>query len=56
MKWILISKNKPQLHQIVLGLIKGKIPVIVKFSGDCFTEDGLEVKNITHWVTIPSTT
>lgn len=54
MKWISIKERKPSINQIVFALIKRRIPVVVKFVGECFTDDGLEIKNITHWITIPA--
>ena len=53
MKWISIKQKKPLVNQTVFALIKNKIPVIVKFSQNCFTDDGLEVENISHWRPIP---
>ena len=53
MEWILLIKKRPAISQIVFALINARTPVVVKFSGEWFTDDGLEVKNITHWSNIP---
>jgi hypothetical protein len=54
MKWLSVNQTLPSLGQMVSALVKNKIPLVVKFSGDCFTDDGLEVENVTHWMEIPS--
>ena len=54
MRWISINQELPSLSQIVFALINGKFPVVSKFSGDCFTDDGLEVEDVTHWMEIPN--
>jgi hypothetical protein len=53
MKWKKRNEKLPNPNEIVFVLIKQGIPSVAKFSGDCFTEDGLEVKNVTHWMSIP---
>jgi hypothetical protein len=53
MKWININKKSPRENEIVFVLIKQGIPSVAKFSKYCFTEDGLEIENITHWMPIP---
>jgi hypothetical protein len=53
MKWIDINKRLPKSNKIVFVLIKQGIPSIAKFSEYCFTEDGLEVEDVTHWMSIP---
>lgn len=54
MKWISVKEKLPSLNEIVFALIEGKFPTVAKFSGDCFTDDGLEVEDVTHWMQIPS--
>jgi len=53
MKWISINEKQPLLNEIVFALINTKIPVVVKFSGDFFTDDELEVEYVTHWMQVP---
>lgn len=53
MNWISINDKKPMIGQIIFALIKSRVPVVVKFSGECFIYDGFEVENITHWMNIP---
>lgn len=53
MNWKNIAHEKPALQKQILVLIKNKVASVAKFNGDCFTEDELEVENVTHWAYLP---
>lgn len=53
MTWINIKEQNPQQKEIVYVLINNGIPSVAKYSYDSFTENGLEVENVTHWMSIP---
>jgi hypothetical protein len=53
MKWIKINEKSPRQNEIVFVLLKQGIPSVAKFSANCFTEDGLEIEKVTHWMSIP---
>lgn len=53
MKWINVENEMPEPQNQILILICGKVASIAKFNGFCFTEDGLDVDDVTHWCYIP---
>jgi hypothetical protein len=52
-KWISIFKHKPKDGETVVLLLSSGNATIAKFDGYQFTEDGLLVENITHWISLP---
>jgi hypothetical protein len=52
--WNILETVKPNICQQLLVLINGQIAVIAKFDGYYFTEDGLEIENVTHWMYLHS--
>lgn len=53
MMWIAIKNEKPKPQEQVLVLISGKIAMVVKYNGYNFTDDGLDVDDVTHWSYLP---
>lgn len=53
MKWISIKKEKPKPQEQILVLALNRVAMVVKFNGFDFTDDGLDVDDITHWSYLP---
>jgi len=53
MKWISIQDEKPKPTKQLLILISGRIASVAKFNGLDFTEDELDVEDVTHWCYLP---
>lgn len=49
MEWIDIRNKKPSKQNQILVLIDGRVASVVKYNGYNFTEDGLDVEDVTHW-------
>ncbi|NCB84420.1 MAG: hypothetical protein EOM44_07975 [Bacteroidia bacterium] len=53
MKWIEISNERPKPQEQLLVLISNRVASVVKFNGFNFTDDGLDVDDVTHWCYLP---
>ena len=54
MTWLLPNNPQPKEGQVVFVLLKNKFPDVLKYSDNLFcTLDGLEEKDVTHWLPIP---
>lgn len=53
MKWIDISNESPMPQEQILVLISNRVASVVKFNGFNFTDDGLDVEDVTHWCYLP---
>ena len=51
--WISIKDKLPNPEEYVVILLNNGMPVIAKFNGFVFTEDGLEFENIAYWLHLP---
>jgi hypothetical protein len=53
MKWINFLNEKPSEQAQILVLIDKRVATVAKFNGYNFTEDGLDVEDVTHWCYLP---
>ena len=53
MYWISTKKEMPKEQNQILVLIDGRHALVAKYNGFSFTDDGLEVEDITHWCYLP---
>jgi hypothetical protein len=53
MKWINILNEMPSEQEQILVLINSQVASVAKFNGFDFTDDGLDVENVTHWCYLP---
>jgi len=51
--WQNVTKILPKNQEMVVILLNNKFPVVAKFNGIEFTEDGLDFENVTHWLRLP---
>ena len=48
-----MENETPKPQDQILVLISGKFATVVKFNGFNFTDDGLDVDEVTHWLYLP---
>lgn len=53
MKWIDINTETPIAQEQILVLISNRVASVVKYNGLNFTDDGLDVDDVTHWCYLP---
>jgi hypothetical protein len=51
--WISIFDKRPESESFVVVLYSSGRHTVAKFDGLFFTEDGLIVEGITHWLPLP---
>jgi hypothetical protein len=53
MNWIDIKDGIPKPQEQILVLISNRVATVAKFNGFNFTDDGLDIEDVTHWCYIP---
>lgn len=53
MNWIDIENETPTPQEQILVLISERVASVVKYNGFNFTDDGLDVDDVTHWTYLP---
>lgn len=53
MNWIDIKDEIPEPQEQILVLISSRVASVAKFNGFSFTDDGLDVEDVTHWCYLP---
>jgi hypothetical protein len=53
MQWIDINIELPEITDQLIVLVENRVAMIAKFNGDGFTDDELEIEDVTHWCYLP---
>jgi hypothetical protein len=48
MNWKNIETEKPKSSKQILVLIDSRVASVAKYNGESFTDDGLEIEDVTH--------
>ena len=52
--WYHVKENLPTKEETIVILLDNRVPLVARFNGFEFTDDGLEIQNVTHWMRLPA--